>query len=184
MEVAQHILRPLSSAHKSPAAPSARIAPVLMTPEGEQALRRELTQLQDEVDVQLPDRLRQAREFGEAYGNDDYLQIREEQAVLAARIRSLSRILAVAKIVDPQVVFDGTATVGSTVTLRISGQIVQRRLLGSHEPIGADDMSVGSPVGRTILGRSAGETVLVELPSGETRSVEVLGVRSENAVET
>ena len=61
----------------SPAA-STTNAPILMTREGELALREELARLREEVEVQLPKRLRQAREFGEASGNDDYLQILEE----------------------------------------------------------------------------------------------------------
>ena len=72
-----------------------------MTREGELALREELARLREEVEVQLPKRLRQPREFGEASGNDDYLQILEEEAITTARINSLSRALAMARIIDP-----------------------------------------------------------------------------------
>ena len=50
----------------------------------------------EEIDVQLPQRLREAREFGAPSENDDYLQIREE-AVTVARANSLSQILAAVK---------------------------------------------------------------------------------------
>lgn len=163
----------------SPAA-STTNAPILMTREGELALREELARLREEVEVQLPKRLRQAREFGEASGNDDYLQILEEEAITTARINSLSRALAMARIIDPAEELEGVATVRSRVTMRVAGTIIERRLLGSHEPVGPDEMSVGSPIGKAIMGRSAGESVIVELPGGEVRSLEILAVVSED----
>ena len=43
----------------------------IITPDGERALRQELDLLRLELNVAYPDRLRQAREFGDAGNNDD-----------------------------------------------------------------------------------------------------------------
>lgn len=151
--------------------------PVMISREGEQALRRELAELLDERDRQLPRRLQRAREFGEATGNDDYLQILEEEAVSSARIRKITAILASAQVVDAGAE-QGIAGIGSTITLKISGKEVERRLLGAHEPIGDDGVSVASPIGSAVLGCRAGETVSAELPSGKTVELEVVAVHA------
>lgn len=157
-------------------------AGILISREGEQALQRELARLREEVEIQFPLRLRQAREFGEAADNDELLQIREEEGVLMARIVGLVRVLAEATVVDPSESSSGLASIGSLVTLRIGEKTVERRLLGSHEPMGSDGISAGSPIGSAILGRSAGEDTTAELPSGELRKIEILAVRP--AIET
>lgn len=154
-------------------------ASILMTPQGLHALRRELDLLQAEIEVELPRRLRQAREFGEASGNDDYLQIREEEAVIAARIAGLRRTLAAATVADPSEFSTGSAGIGSLVTIRSEDGTFERRLVGGHEPTGSDGMSAASPVGRAIIGKRPGDEVDVEMPSGEIRSFAVLAVRPD-----
>jgi transcription elongation GreA/GreB family factor len=72
----------------------------LIIREGEQALLKELARLRRELAVEFPDRLRQALSFGEAHRNDDYLQIKEEEAVVASRIRRLETVLMAAQIVE------------------------------------------------------------------------------------
>lgn len=156
-----------------------KIASVLMTREGERALRGELASLREEIDVQLPQRLREAREFGAPSENDDYLQIREEQAVTVARANSLSQVLAAATVIDPSEPSAGVATIGSLIRLRVSGKTIERRLLGAHEPLGSNGMSVASPIGRAILGRPAGAKVAAEMPTGEIRTLEIVAIRSQ-----
>ena len=174
MKTSPDIASPVDRAPNAPVPP--RIAPVLITREGEQALRRELATLRREVEVELPRRLRRAREFGEAAGNDDLLQLREEEAVTSARINGLLRILATAKIVEPDARNGGVAAVGSLVELRIGGETIERRLLGSHEPVGSDGMSVASPIGRAVVGHPAGVSVVAEMPGGRMRTIGILAV--------
>lgn len=174
MNATRDIAMPTDPAAAAAAPP--RIAPVLITQEGEQALRRELAVLREELEVKLPRRLRLAREFGEPAGNDDLLQLREEEAITTARLNGLQRILATAQIVDPDDVVAGVATVGSQVKLRVGGKTIERRLLGSHEPVGADGMSVASPIGRAVIGHPAGAKVVAEMPNGDRRTLELLEV--------
>jgi transcription elongation GreA/GreB family factor len=42
--------------------------------------------------------------------------------------------------------------------------------------VGHDVVSAGSPVGRALLGRAPGETVVVELPRGRVERLAILGV--------
>ena len=64
-----------------------------------QTLERALASLRAER-REIPTRLRSARQFGDTANNDEHLAIREEEAVLAARIARLEDILMRATEVD------------------------------------------------------------------------------------
>jgi transcription elongation factor GreA len=151
----------------------------LITREGEQALRKELARLRQELAVEFPDRLRQALSFGEAHKNDDYLQIKEEEAVVASRIRQLETVLIAAQIVEQPQSADGRVTVGSTVQIEdvASGRTSEHVVTGAHGWLAPADISASSPIGQAILGREAGDEVAVRLPSGRSVVLRVKNVR-------
>src|SRR4051794_16269895 len=68
----------------------------IITRSGESILADELAKL----DIEFADRLREAREFGEGGSNDDYLQIKEEEAVVRSRIGRLEALLDSAEVVE------------------------------------------------------------------------------------
>lgn len=173
-------VNPISGATPDPAPTRS----IMISREGEEALRRALAELLDEREHQLPRRVQRAHEFGEAVQNDDYLQIAEEEAVNSARIRNLRAILASARVIDPGDGNDGVAGLGSIVTLGMAGKQIERRLLGAHEPTGSDGFSVASPIGRAILDTRPGETVVAELPDGRSIEIEVVAVRCDRERQT
>jgi transcription elongation factor GreA len=169
---------PIANIPDVPSPTPVRPARLTLTREGERELRAKRDALRRHIEVELPRRLRAAREFGEAVGNDDYLQILEEEAVSSARLQALEQVLATAVVVDGDDERAGTAAIGSVVTIRIGGKTVERRIVGDYEAIGEDAVSASSPIGSAILGRGAGETVAVELPSGAVRDLEIVAVRA------
>lgn len=150
---------------------------VILSPEGERAMRAELERLRYGLETGTAERLKEAREYGSGSENDDMLQIREEEAVLAARVAKLEQILAQAEVVADAEQGD-VATVGTVVELRDadSGKVAKRRIVGGHEQAGADTISVASPVGRALLGQEKGAKVTVELPNGRRRELEILSI--------
>jgi len=167
--------------------PTARPARITLTAAGARELRARRDALRRHIDVELPRRLRAAREFGEATENDDYLQIIEEEAVSNARLQALEHVLASAAIaVDAGAEAggdSGVTAIGSLVTIRIGGATVERLLCGDYEAVGDDAVSASSPIGSAILGRRAGETVTVELPSGAVRDLEIVAVQAAGPAE-
>ena len=161
----------------SPAGNPAGSSRVILSPEGERAMRAELERRRRELEIGTAARLKEAREYGAGSENDDMLQIREEEAVLAARVAKLEEILSRAEVVADAEQGD-VATVGTVVELRDtdSGKVAKRRIVGGHEPAGTDTISASSPVGRALLGQEPGATVTVELPNGRRRELEILGV--------
>lgn len=151
----------------------------IVTRAGENALRATLMRLRHQLDVEFAERLKQAHAFGETSGNDDYLQILEEEAVLAYRVSRLETLLDCATVVDHSVGTEGAVAIGTTVEVEdlASGMLSEHRLGGDYEPSSAD-VSVSSPVGQALIGRAAGDDVDVKLPNGRVRKLKIVAVRA------
>jgi transcription elongation factor GreA len=150
-----------------------------VTAEAFAALEREREKLRDEKLNQFPERLRVARGFGDGANNDEYFAIREEEAIVDARIARLDDILSRARVVDPAE-SESTIAIGSSVTVLDLGsrEPVEYVIDSAHAPAAPHAVSAVSPVGRALLGRRSGEVVVVELPrKGRRRELEILAVR-------
>lgn len=113
-----------------------------------------------------------ARGFGDLRENADYHAAKEEQAMLHARIRDLEDKIARAKVFDGRAVDNGKAYIGSTV--RVFNPKTGKELLYTLvSPVEADmaagKISVKSPVGEALLGKSVGEVAIARVPAGELR---------------
>ena len=170
----------VTSARTTAAAAALSPAPrSFITRAGEQALRDELNRRRKQLEIGFAERLRDARGFGEAAGNDEYLQIKEEEAVLAAGIARLEELLAAATVVDEADGANGIASIGTVVVVsdRDSGAVEEHPLIGGYEPLTANAASANSPIGRALMGRRAGDDVEVQLPRQSTRRLRVVAVR-------
>jgi transcription elongation factor GreA len=154
----------------------------LMTAASLNELRDELEQLRRRTRLEIAQRLREARFYGDGSNNDDYHAVREEQMVLEARIASLEDTLARATVVNTEEAARGVAVVGSTVLIEdlASGGVSQYRLTSAHHSLGPDTISAGSPMGRALVGANPGTTVTVQLPNGRTRSIRLVDVKDED----
>ncbi len=152
---------------------------LLISADGYTQRCRELDELRTEARSALAERLREARRDGHLDNNPALYDLFEEQAQLERRIALLEAQLAVAEIVAPAA--DGLAGIGSVVHLRDDTNTTgQYELVGPLESdIGNGRVSTEAPVGRALVGRSAGEVVEVETPRG-TIAVEILHVRSRD----
>jgi transcription elongation factor GreA len=150
---------------------------VPVTVAARRALERDLASLRAER-REIPARLRVAREFGDMANNDEHWAIREEEAVLAARIARLEDILARATEVDHSDVED-SVTVGSTVTVVDvdTRERLEYVIESAHGVFTPGTVSAISPVGRALLGRRVGELVSVDLPHGRRREFELRKIR-------
>lgn len=169
--------------HDKPSGPDAGSggAPpsAIITREGEAALRAELERLRRELENGMVERLREARAFGAAAGNDDYLQIQEEELILSLRVARLEELLGRAQVVDSRSL-NGRAAVGTIVEVRNveSDEVSERELVGGHEAPRANAVSAASPVGQALIGHEAGAVVEVQLPRGGSQRLEIVRVRS------
>ena len=150
---------------------------LLITAEGYEDLRAELETLRGDIGPELSERLRDARQDGHLADNPPLFDLLEEQIQLDQRIAVLEAQLAAAQIAAPAA--DGRAGIGSRVRVRDLevGNIVEYELVGAIEPkVGDGRVSVAAPVGRALVGQTAGARLDVATPGG-TLPLEVLGVR-------
>ena len=152
---------------------------VLLTPEGLSRLERELERLVTVERAAVAARLKDAVESdGDLAGNGDYLDAKDEQALVEQRIVLLSGRLACARVIDAPTNNNGVVTLGARVRLRDLGtnETVEYQIVGSIEGDPSElRISNESPVGRTVLGRGKGEEIAIEVPSGTLR-FEILDV--------
>ena len=143
-----------------------------MTVEGLELARNELERLRGERPVI-------AKKLEEAMADKDFREnapldaARDEQAMLEARIRDLEHTVHHSRVSNAAgVVHDGRAHMGSSVTAinLVSSKTVQYTLVGQNEvDAAAGRISIASPVGRALVGATAGDEVDVEAPSGTIR---------------
>jgi transcription elongation factor GreA len=174
-DAARDARRRLFTARRIMATVAHQLEPI--TREGYERLRAELEHLVTARRREVAEWLREAREDGAEPGeNPDVGAALDEQAQLERRIDEIEAALAVARIAEPPE--PGVAGIGRHVRLRLDGaaEPVAYELVGALE---ADPttrrISVGSPVGRALVGRRAGDLVAVETPGG-VRTVEILAV--------
>lgn len=149
-------------------APSAPAEATHLSPEGLARLEAELLELRSTGRPEVIARVAAARALGDLRENADYEAARNEQSFLEGRIRSLEALIASAVIIKAS----GTPEVrlGSTVVVESDGAERTFELVGSTEadPV-KGRISDRSPVGQALMGRRAGDEVVVRLPVSEAR---------------
>jgi transcription elongation factor GreA len=151
-----------------------------LTREGFQKLQDELDHLKTVKRQEVADRLHEAMEGGELIENAEYEAAKNEQAFVEGRIQELEMLLATARLIEEEDKNhpDGLITVGSTVTIQEQGfEAETYTIVGAAEASPREGkISNESPIGKAILNRAIGETVLVETPSG-TYKVKIMKVK-------
>lgn len=156
----------------------------VMSEQGLAALEDELAKLRARKAGEVAEQLREARSFGDAAGNDELWAIREDEAILDARIARLEEIIARARIAETGAPSSGAAAIGSVVELEDvrTGTTARYRIVAVHDPAsapGITPVSAASPIGRAIIGQSTGARVSVELPRGGARELRLVAVEAE-----
>ncbi|MDD0854569.1 transcription elongation factor GreA [Halobacteriovorax sp. GB3] len=141
-----------------------------MTREGFEVVQKELDHLIKVVREELKVTISEARELGDLKENAEYHAAKEKQSVVEGRILLLQGIVAGSKVIDVESTDSDTIVFGATVTLINvdKDEEVTYQIVGEHE----SDMSKGkisftSPLGKALLGKEEGDTVVVKAPKGE-----------------
>jgi transcription elongation factor GreA len=150
-----------------------------MTAAGAQKLREELQRLKFVDRPRITQAIAEARALGDLKENAEYHAAREQQSFAEGRIADIETKLATAEIIDvTKVNAQGRVVFGATVELMNLGteEEVKYRIVGEDEAdIKAGLVSINSPVARGLIGKSEGDTVTVQIPSGAVE-YEILAV--------
>lgn len=131
--------------------------------------------LERELKRELPKEIQRARELGDLSENAEYQAAKERQRLLQARIGMLKKRIGEISLMNLEKLPHGKAAFGSTVHLREdSGEMLVYQLVMPEDADAAKGLiSTSSPIGRALVGKTAGDEVRVPTPSG-TRQFEIV----------
>lgn len=141
-----------------------------MSRTGYNKLMEELTRLETEELPEVQKAVATAREEGDLKENGAYIYGRQRQGHIVGRIGELKGKLNRADIIDCTKVECDRAVFGTIVSLLDldTKEKVTYQLLGPHDAdFDTGSISVHSPIGRSIVGHSVGDKLLVEIPRGD-----------------
>ncbi|MEK7142703.1 MAG: transcription elongation factor GreA [Patescibacteria group bacterium] len=138
---------------------------IILTSEGFKKIKQELEKLKSRR-KEVSERICNAREFGDLAENSEYEDAKNEQSFLEGRILELEMMLKNAQVVTK----NGTdkVEVGSQVTLKIDGEAIKYEIVGASESDPkAGKISVESPLGHSLMGKSKNEKAEIITPQGK-----------------
>jgi transcription elongation factor GreA len=141
-----------------------------ITPEGIEALRAELEELEGPRRTEMAARIKAARELGDLKENAEYHIAKDDQGHLEARIRRLRERLRKANVVESTDAHPDAFAFGRTAEVldEASGKVNTWTLVGATEAdFSQGKLSIESPVGRALQDKTVGDEVTVETPRGE-----------------
>jgi transcription elongation factor GreA len=145
-----------------------------MTRAGYDKLRAELDRLKQVERPSIIKAIAEARAHGDLSENAEYHAARERQGFIEGRIGEVEAKLGAAEIIDPPSGGE-RVTFGSTLRLEDeTGKEYRYQIVGSDEAEPAKGkISVLSPLARTLIGKTVGDTVTAQLPGGN-KTFEIL----------
>ena len=140
-----------------------------ITPKGHKKLIEELEQLLKHERPEITKLVQWAASNGDRSENADYLYGKRRMREIDRRIRFLNKRLDIAVVVDPEKIKTTKIQFGATVEICDEEGITRCfTIVGVDEVDTAKNrISWQSPIGRSLIGKSEGDEVLVKVPSGE-----------------
>ena len=148
------------------------------TAEGLKKLRDELNQLKDVERPRASQAIAEARDKGDLSENAEYDAAKEAQGLLEMKIAKLEELVANARIIDESQLGVSKVLVLSTVKLKNLAnkmEITYTLVAESEADLKAGKISVSSPIGKGLLGKSVGEIAEIKVPNG-TLKLEILEI--------
>ena len=139
------------------------------TEEGLKKLKDELNQLKDIERPKASNAIAEARDKGDLSENAEYDAAKEAQGMLEMRISKLEERLANARVIDESQLDNSKVLVLSKVKIRnkSNGMIMDYMIVADGEAdLSKGKISVNSPIGKGLLGKSVGEIAKISVPTG------------------
>lgn len=150
-----------------------------LTARGAQQLRRELEDLKSVQRPRVIAAIADARAHGDLKENAEYHAAKDQQGFIEGRISEIEDRLGRAEVIDPaKLAAGGKVVFGATVKLVNvdTDEEVTYQVVGMDEAdVKQGRVSFRAPLARAMIGREAGDQVLVPAPGGE-QAYEILAV--------
>ena len=139
------------------------------TAEGLKKLKEELNQLKDVERPKASNAIAEARDKGDLSENAEYDAAKEAQGMLEMRISKLEETLSSARVIDESQLDNSKVLVLSKVKIKnqLNGMEMDYTLVADGEAdLASGKISVNSPIGKGLLGKSVGDVAQINDPSG------------------
>ena len=139
------------------------------TEEGLKALKAELDQLRDVERPRASQAIAEARDKGDLSENAEYDAAKEAQGLLEMKIAKLEELVASARLIDESQLDTSKVLILSTVKLKnkANNAVMTYTLVAESEAdLKTGKISVSSPIGRGLLGKSVGDIAEIKVPNG------------------
>src|SRR6202158_4620892 len=133
-------------------------------------LRKDMDNLKRELTVELPKELERARAHGDLSENAEWAMAKQRQEFLRARLNNLEARVAELSMINIESIPRDTVGLGSKVELEDldDGNRAEYEIVVPEEVDGAQNrISLSSPLGRALIGKSAQDDIEVVTPKGK-----------------
>lgn len=139
------------------------------TEEGLRNLKAELDQLRDVERPKASQAIAEARDKGDLSENAEYDAAKEAQGLLELKIAKMEALLANARVIDESQLDTSKVLVLSTVKIKNkanNAMMTYTLVAESEADLKTGKISVNSPIGKGLLGKSVGEIAEIKVPNG------------------
>lgn len=140
-----------------------------MTALGKKMMEAELEQLIRVDRENVKEAIAEARALGDLKENAEYSAAKEKQSHVEGRIQELQSKLSRARVVEVTNFKGEKIVFGATVKITDSnGKEITYQIVGEDEAMtDASKISYSSPLGKALIGKEAGDEVVVKAPKGD-----------------
>ena len=142
------------------------------TEEGLKKLRQELNTLKDIERPKISNAIAEARDKGDLSENAEYDAAKEAQGMLEMKISKLEEALAGARLIDESQLDTSKALVLSKVKIKNKSNNMEMDYMivaDGEADLASGKISVNSPIGKGLLGKSVGDIAEIDVPSGKLK---------------
>ncbi|MDM1295165.1 transcription elongation factor GreA [Sphingobacterium sp. N143] len=140
------------------------------TEEGLRKLKEELAYLKTEGRSKIANAIAEARDKGDLSENAEYDAAKEAQGLHEAKIANLENTLATARLIDESKLDTSKVLALSIVKIKNKkngAEMTYQLVAESEADLKSGKISVKSPIAQGLLGKSKGDTAVIDVPAGK-----------------
>ena len=145
---------------------------ITVTKEGLKSLQDELSERKGKTRAEIKEAIKIARGFGDLSENSEYDEARDEQGRVESRITEIEEIIKNAQLISDNDISTDVINIGAHVKLynETYDEEDEYDIVGSTEADALNNkISDHSPIGSALLGKKAGDEVIVHTPHGDMK---------------
>jgi transcription elongation factor GreA len=140
------------------------------TEEGLNRLKAELNDLKTKGRAAIAHAIAEARDKGDLSENAEYDAAKDAQGLHELKISKLEEVLSSARLLDESSIDASQVSVLSKVTIKnkkTGAQMTYTLVSEEEADLKVGRISIGSPIGKGLLGKKVGDTAEITVPAGK-----------------